>query len=84
MNAYIVWESVLSIGGMYSVSERPLLGCIDVTELHGSIEDVYENRNHIRDNGNSGLSTWVVAKDKEHAKKIASDLFAKYKAEKER
>ncbi len=42
-------------------------------------------RNKVHPYGLDGeYRTWVVAKSEDEAKKIASDLFAKYRAEKER
>ena len=43
----------------------------------------YKSANKITTDSHGRLEVYVLAKDEIHARKIASDLFAKYKAEKE-
>jgi hypothetical protein len=76
------WSEVLKVGVPYRVI-RYENGCIICYMQEGNIEDCYNERNLVIQSDLGTLSTFVLAKDKDHAIKIASDLFAKYMAEKE-
>ena len=77
------WIETLNNGNMFHVVllEDGRMNLYDETY---DMEYGYENRNKVFDFDKRGaLNVWVFAKDEDHAKKIASDLFAKYMAEKE-
>lgn len=77
------WEDILNVGGFYDV-RRYEDGSLYTHRQEYDIEGCYMKRNRVyRSRNFNTLYTFVVAKDEDHAKKIASDLFAKYMAEKE-
>lgn len=76
------WEDILNVGGFYEVGMR-LDGSLYASKQEYDIEECYRRRNRVLHNRWESMYTFVVARDEDHAKKIASDLFAKYKAEKE-
>lgn len=76
------WEDILNVGGFYEVVRRDD-GSLYAHREEYDIEECYKTRNHVKRSKWRTIYTFVVAKDEDHAKKIASDLFAKYKAEKE-
>lgn len=77
-----VWEDILNVGGFYEVVRRDD-GSLYVNREEYDIEECYKTRNHVKRSKWRNIYTYVVARDEDHAKKIASDLFAKYMAEKE-
>lgn len=76
------WEDILNVGGFYEVVRRDD-GSLYVHREEYDIEECYKKRNHVKRSKWRNIYTYLVARDEDHAKKIASDLFAKYKAEKE-
>lgn len=74
------WIDAVNSGGLYHAVLLPN-GSISVYVETYEIESGYKMRNKVKNYYNR-LNVWVLARDEIHAKKIASDLFAKYKAEK--
>lgn len=74
------WSDIVRIGGLYHVNKygAHLQACRE----NYDVEALYNNRNVVMDYGNGGKGVNVIARDEDHAKKIAADLFAKYEAEK--
>ena len=82
-----IWTDIMKNGYMYYVSATD--GVIDyVRRTSGSeCNDAYIRKNSVENYvgpfSNVNIHTvYVIAKSEDHAKKIASDLFAKYEAEK--
>ena len=74
------WEDILSKGGLFHVFENEN-GLIKMYEENSSwTAEYWEKRKKVsRDKRTGRLETYVVALDKEHALKIAEDLFAEFK-----
>ena len=74
------WSDIVRIGGLYHVNKygEHLQACRE----NYDVEALYNNRNVVMDYGYGSKGVNVIARDEDHAKKIAADLFAKYEAEK--
>lgn len=82
-----IWTDILKNGNIYYVSSTN--GVIDYVRKNREPEfdSSYLRRNKVENYvhpfSNKNIRTvYVIAKDEDHAMKIASDLFAKYEAEK--
>lgn len=76
------WRDVVFSGGIYNVTETST-GKLYAEKEQYDVEELYKTRNKVIETINGTLQTTVLAGDRQHAMKIATDLFAKYKAEKE-
>ena len=74
------WSDIVRIGGIYHVNKYGAY--LQAYRENYDVEEIYNNRNVVMDYGNDRKGVNVIARDEDHAKKIASDLFAKYDAEK--
>lgn len=74
------WSDIVRIGGIYHVNKygEYLQACRE----NYDVEATYNKRNVVMEYGDDSKGVNVIAKDEDHAKKIAADLFAKYEAEK--
>lgn len=74
------WMEIIATGNMYEVYKRMNAGgMLDVYESKYDIESSYKDRNKVKKvYGGREIMVTVVARDTEHAKKIAADLFAEY------
>ena len=78
-----VWEEMIRDDRyIFKVWETPFGELVAYRE-NWDIEEKYSIRNKVDCNNNDKLSVYVLAKSVQHARKIGSDMFAKYKAEKE-
>lgn len=74
------WMEIIATGNMYEVFKRVGAGGrLDVYEAKYDIESSYKDRNKVKKlYRNREIMVTVVARNEEHAKKIAADLFAEY------
>lgn len=74
------WMEIIATGNMYEVYKRVGAGGrLDVYESKYDINSSYKDRNKVKKlYRNREIMVTVVARDEEHAKKIAADLFAEY------
>lgn len=80
-----IWTDILRNGNLYYVSSTngviDFVGIIREPEFNGLRRNKVEK--YVHPISNRTIHTvYVIAKNEDHAKKIASDLFAKYEAEK--
>lgn len=73
------WPDILKTGNIYHVVKYPK-GAMNAFKISWDIEGGYAKRNKVRKLSGrlTGLEVTVIARDKEHAIKIAADLFAEY------
>ena len=74
------WSDIVRIGGIYHVNKYG--AHLQASREDYDVDAAYNKRNVVIDYGNGAKGVNVIARDEDHAKKIASDLFAKYDAEK--
>lgn len=74
------WMEIIATGNMYEVFKRVRAGGrLDVYKTKYDIDSSYKDRNKVKKIYRSlDIMVTVVARDEEHAKKIAADLFAEY------
>lgn len=75
------WTEIVATGDMYDVYKcMKNGGRLDVYKTKNAIDSRYKNRNKVKKvyRNHRDIMVTVVARDEEHAKKIAADLFAEY------
>lgn len=74
------WMEIIATGNMYEVIKRVRAGGrLDVYETKYAIDSSYKDRNKVKKlYRNRDIMVTVVARNEEHARKIAADLFAEY------